>query len=223
MPSTPRSRRRRPASRRGAGRPAGSDADGVRRRLLDAAQRLFGAQGYAGVGVRAIAEEAGVNPAMIHYYFGDKQGLYQAVLEDTLEPLFEDLRRWAETPDAERGSPRRFVEIYTRTIASNRWLPALIMREVLSEEGRLRERFVHQIALRAGSLLVRAIEGGQTAGRLRADLDPRLTALSLVSMTLFPFLAFPIAKEVFGVEMGDAYLDRLVEHTARMFLRGAAS
>jgi AcrR family transcriptional regulator len=206
---------------RGAGRPAGAEADGVRRGLLEAAERLFAVQGFAGVTVRAIADAAGVNPAMIHYYFGDKQGLHQAVLENALQPLFDRLRSWLESPESERGDIGVLVSIYVRAVAARPWIPALLVREVLAEEGPFRERFVREIAPRGAGTLVRAIEHEQAAGRLRADLHPKLAALSLVSMSLFPFLALPIATEVFGLQLDGADLERLIEHTEQMFLHGA--
>lgn len=60
--------------------------DGVqaRERVLSAALRLFAERGYASTPVRDIAQAAGVNTAAIHYYFGDKAGLYRAAL---IEPL----------------------------------------------------------------------------------------------------------------------------------------
>jgi AcrR family transcriptional regulator len=206
---------------RSAGRPAGAEADDVRRALLEAAERLFAVQGFKGVPVRAIADAAGVNPAMIHYYFGDKQGLHQAVLENALQPLFDRLRGWVESRESERGDIRVLVDVYVRAVATRPWIPALLMREVLAHEGPFRERFVREIAPRGAGTLVRAIASEQAAGRLRADLDPKLAALSLVSMALFPFLALPIARDVFGLRLDGADLERLIEHTERMFLLGA--
>jgi hypothetical protein len=95
------------------------------------------------------------------------------------------------------------------------------MREVLAQEGPFRERFVREIAPRGAGTLVRAIANAQAAGRLRSDLDPKLAALSLVSMALFPFLALPIARDVFGLRLDGDDLERLIEHTERMFLLGA--
>ena len=69
--------------RRRPGRPARATAaaDEVRARLLRVAQELFAAHGYAAVSVRALARAAHVSPAMIAYYFRDKAGLLDAVLE----------------------------------------------------------------------------------------------------------------------------------------------
>lgn len=67
----------------GRGRP-GTQARGedTRRRILEAALDLFAAQGYEGASTRQIAEGAGVNLPAIQYYFGNKEGLYRAIIED---------------------------------------------------------------------------------------------------------------------------------------------
>jgi TetR/AcrR family transcriptional regulator, regulator of cefoperazone and chloramphenicol sensitivity len=54
----------------------------TRRRILETALNLFAAQGYEGASTRQIAEGAGVNLPAIQYYFGNKEGLYRAVVED---------------------------------------------------------------------------------------------------------------------------------------------
>ena len=69
---------------RSPGRP--SDDPAIRERMIEVALREFSAHGFRGVSVTAIAKEAGATPAMIHYYFGNKQGLYEAVLQRALGP-----------------------------------------------------------------------------------------------------------------------------------------
>src|SRR3954470_11546495 len=62
------------------------DAAATKARLLDAGEREFAASGFAGARLRQIADSAGVQPALIHHYFVDKQGLYRAVLDRALLP-----------------------------------------------------------------------------------------------------------------------------------------
>src|SRR5581483_9840054 len=72
--------------RRGRGRPSAEDAEDVRKKLLDAARDLFPRYGYRGVSSRQIGAAAGVNFAMIRYYFGGKPGLYREMLQGVLQP-----------------------------------------------------------------------------------------------------------------------------------------
>src|SRR5687768_11167140 len=82
------------ASRRAprrVGRPVGESQD-LRSRLLDVAVVRFGRDGVSATTLRDIAREAGVNPALVHYYFGDKAQLLQAVMAERLMPAFGEVR-----------------------------------------------------------------------------------------------------------------------------------
>ena len=210
---------------RQAGRPQGSENVAVRARLQDAARALFAQHGYDAVSTRAVAEAAGVNPAMIHYYFGSKQGLYEAMIADTFGPMFEALRNVLSAgPTLDPSAPtpiRRFFETYMHTLGANPWMPPLILREVIAENGKLRRWFINQFASRGGGLLTKLVAAEQAAGRIRSDLDPTLTALSMVSLAVFPFVAMPIASEVFGIRVKPEYIDTLVAHTEQIFMHGA--
>lgn len=209
-----------PEKSRSAGRPRRTRNPAVRARLMEAARNLFAQQGYAAVSTRSVAEAAGANPAMIHYYFGSKQGLYEAMIGDTFTPLFEHLGQLLGPGSPETAPIRRFFESYMRVLGANPWMPPLILREVVAENGKLRQWFIRQFASRGGGLLARLVQVEQSAGRLRADLDPTLTALSMVSLAVFPFVAMPIASAVFGVRVKPDYLDILVTHTERLFREG---
>ncbi len=94
------------------GRPATqARGEDTRRRILETALDLFAAQGYEGASTRQIAEGAGVNLPAIQYYFGNKEGLYRAVIEDitadtdrhmaSLAPRVEAALAVPETPREE--------------------------------------------------------------------------------------------------------------------------
>src|SRR5688500_6149110 len=77
--------------RRRVGRPVGESQD-LRSRLLDVAVVRFGRDGVSATTLRDIAREAGVNPALVHYYFGDKAQLLEAVMAERLMPAFGEVR-----------------------------------------------------------------------------------------------------------------------------------
>lgn len=199
------------------GRPGARQAADVRQRLLTTARRLFIAQGFAAVPIRAIATEAGVNPAMIHYYFRSKQGLYEAMLSETIGPVLVRLRASLDDKSTATNPLPGLMETYMRMLADNPWLPQLIMREVFSEEGSFRDTFVRLFAARGENLASRMLAQGQAAGRLRTDLDPRLLTLSMLSLMLFPFFAMPVIKPVFGIKPDAAFIDQLIHHTQQLF------
>lgn len=209
------------ASARTPGRPSGDTE--IRKRLLEVALHEFSSHGFRGVSVTAIAKAAGATPAMIHYYFGSKQGLYEAVLQHALGPILARLEAVrANPPDGEDLLPR-FIHGYMHLLAENPAVPSLIVRDVLSPGGQMRETFLKGFASRGGSGLRDLVERAQSLGRLRADLDPDLAALSLLSMAVFPFVGRPVAGRVLEYSLAPERIDELAEHTLNLFYNGASA
>lgn len=206
-------------SRRQPGRPPADDSPDARAALLDAASRLFAAHGLEGVSIRRLAKEAGVTPAMVHYYFGNKRGLYEALLARTLARVLERVRAQA----AKGAGLEAMLEVLFATVASEPWIPALVVREVLSDGGQFREQFVQGYASHMATLVPSMIQRQIDGGVFRKDLDPTLAFLSLLGMSLMPFVARPVVGPVLGLEYDEDFVQRFAEHTHRLFVEGAAS
>jgi AcrR family transcriptional regulator len=209
----------KPRRRRQPGRPAEDAGAPGREALLEAASRLFAEDGVSGVSLRRIAEEAGVTPAMVHYYFGSKEGLYDALLERTFSRVLERVGAVI----ARGGALAELLDVLIGTFAAEPWIPPLVIREVLSEGGRFREQFVAGYASRMAELLPGLVRREIDAGHFRADLDPKLAFLSVMGMTIMPFVARPVVGPVLGIDYGEDFLRRFADHTQRLFLEGAKS
>ena len=206
--------------RRGRGRPKGASAGQVREQLLRAARELFLRYGYRAVSSRQIGAAAGVNFAMIRYYFGGKPGLYREILQSVLPPEIAAL-------DAARGAGRELplAEILghiTRFWAANPWIAGFVLREVLVPGGPMRAMFLREFPERLAPLVERAVRAEMERGALRSDLDPRLLVLSVVSLAVFPFLGFPLTSRVFGVSNDEEFVARFLGHTQDLLARGVA-
>ena len=92
------------ARRRTGRRPGARDTRG---RILDAARAAFGERGYDGASVRQIAADAGVDPALVHHYFGTKQRLFLAAMAFPVDPAVALPRLLAAGPPEQLGE--RFV------------------------------------------------------------------------------------------------------------------
>ena len=198
----------------GPGRPRRQDTEAVRRALIAAARDHFAQGSFKGVSVREIARAAGVNQAMVSYYFGDKRGLYEAMLEETIGPLIRVL----EEAEA-RGEVARLEDLIPRhaaMLAANPWLPNLIIREVLFGESDFRNLFIEKFAARVAGALRRAIDGGRDKGELRDDLDPKFGTLILFSLTIYPFVARPIVERAMGIPIDDAFAGRWSEQILQL-------
>jgi AcrR family transcriptional regulator len=209
-----------PARRQKAGRRPAEAGSDVRKNLLRAARELFTEQGYDATTTKQIAQRANANSAMIHYYFGDKAGLHGAMLADAMAPILQGLDRLAASP-AELA-PEDFIDLYMRTLSARPWLPRLLIREVLPENGRLREVFFAQVADRVAAAIPALIRRSQGSGVMRGELDPMLVAISLASLAIFPFLAGDVLRPVLGIDYGGDFIDRLIAHSRDVFLHGTA-
>ncbi|MGM0631627.1 MAG: TetR/AcrR family transcriptional regulator [Pseudomonadota bacterium] len=218
---TPQHRTPKPARPRSPGRPSNDPA--IRDRMLEIALREFAAHGFRGVSVATIAREAGATPAMIHYYFGSKQGLYEAVLEHALGPILASLQAATEHPPEDEDLLPRFIHGYMRLMAENPQVPSLIVLDVLSPGGQMRDTFVQGFAGRGGRGLRDLVRHAQKLGTLRGDLDPDLAALSLLSMAVFPFVGRPVAGQVLDYSIDPERIGVLAEHTLRLFYQGAGA
>ncbi|MEU2227479.1 TetR family transcriptional regulator [Streptomyces sp. NPDC018347] len=99
----------RPAPRR-RGRPPGGESAGTRDRILAAAREEFSARGYERTSVRGIAKAAGVDPALVHHYFGTKEQVFEAAVEVAFAPALA-------VPDAVAEGPADGVgERLTRSV-----------------------------------------------------------------------------------------------------------
>lgn len=216
-PAKPGQRTKAP-KKRAPGRPL-ADSPDLRARMLDAALACFAREGIAATSLRAISAEAGVTPALLHYYFGDKAQLQQAVIEERLLPVFAGVRDAVmRSGDDVAGLVAGFVRGMNTVIAAHPWLPSLWVREVLCDGGALRELLFTRLAPQLPQLLAQRFADAQRAGQLNPDIDPRLLVTSLVGLTLFPAAGAPIWRRLFDADDIDA--DALGDHAIALLDRG---
>ena len=215
MTSTAKKRKpRRP------GRPlAGAD---LRQRVLDGAIASFTARGIAGTPLSAIAKVSGVTPALLHYYFGDKAKLVEAVIAERILPVVTELRAnlvrsAGDSVDLTAG----FVNTSFALIEAHPWFPPLWIREVLCEGGALRELIVERIAPQVPVQLEKHFREAQQRGELNPEVDSRLLVVSLIGLTLFVAASQPIWRRIFP--SADIDSDALRRHTLALLDNGIGS
>lgn len=209
-----------PAKPRRRGRPTAASAD-QREALLDAAIALFGEHGSAATSQIAIARKAGVTPALLNYYFGSRQSLLDAVIEERLMRLIGPGTAGIAQLDP-NADPRQVLQQLVAgliaRIAAAPWLPPLWVHEVLSPGGQLREqlleRVVRQVAPKVRLLTAR----GQAAGLINPDLDPRLLLISLVGLSIFMLAAAPLWQQL--PDSADIDADTLTRHVLALLKSG---
>lgn len=202
------------------GRPKADDPE-ARGKIAVAAEQLFAARGYDGTVVRDIAKAAGVNAAMIHYYFGSKEGLYRAILEGAASKVRSLLVETASGHDSTREKLAHFVDAYAAYILSHPNLARILYREMLTG-GKHIFQIAQKYAVTNYTILRDTIQEGIRRGELRT-VDYELAPISLMGMVvIFQFLR-PVISVVLGTKSYDEqFVNRIAAHTIDLFLNGAA-
>lgn len=220
-PPAPRRRARGPR-RPGRPRAVGADEEQVRERLLEAATELAAVQGFETCGLREIAARARVSPAMISYYFGDREGLGEALHQRAFERVAERVRGRIEATDFDRKDGlEELVQILVTAMTADPWLPKLIASEILAHGASpLRSRLFRD--LNGGPLraMIHWLEAEQRAGRLRAEFDPRWLAISVASLCCFPFLILPMIGKDLDLAPGKHFAEQLTAHAQQLLAEG---
>lgn len=166
--------------------PAKRDAEGTRERLLQTAIKEFAAKGYSGARVDAICRGARANPRMLYHHFGDKDGLYVAVLEHVLGDLRrEELKLEVDHVDPLEGMMRLFEFIHGHFGDH----PELI--HLLSGENLLRAHFLRRsvdapiVASPLIDLVDRLLQRGERLGVIRRGIDPLHLYVMMVALSYF--------------------------------------
>jgi AcrR family transcriptional regulator len=187
--------------------------------LLDVTLELFANQGIAGTSLNAIAQKANVTPALVHYYFGNKEQLVDVVINERLVPLMLEI---IKPLDMEESDPLQAIQTLAQWMidltASTPWLSALWVREVLSEGGQLREWIMDNVALQLNEKLGKIVMAAQKKGQLNKKLDPRLIIVSLIGLTLFPLACAPIWQKLPGNK--SISTEEMSKHMLELFANG---
>lgn len=179
-----------------SGRPGSrGEPEKTRAAILKAALEEFAHEGVAGARTDEIARRAGVNKALIYYYFKDKEGLYSAALEQVFSGLHHKVGAVLERSDL---PPRERLVLYAQShfdyIASAPVYPRLVQREFMRTAGRtlspaasrILEKHVRPFYDRLEKLMVE----GAKAGDFR-QLDPMQTVTSMIGIIVFYFISMP--------------------------------
>lgn len=201
------------------GRPV-TDAADLRERLVDVALAQFTAQGIAATTLRSIAKDSGVTPALVTYYFGNKDSLVTTVISERVVPAFaEAMGGLAQLPPD--ALVPAFVDATSAMVERHPWMPSLWVREILTEGGALREMMLTHIAPVLPRMLAERFAARQREGQLNRDLDPRLLVVSMIGLTLFVHASRPVWSRVF--DASDITSLQLKNHTLALLERGLGS
>ncbi len=181
-------------------------------RIREAAKQVFTQKGFAAARMQEIADAAGINKGLLHYYFQNKEKLFLSVFSEALDRFTPKVNEIFESEATLEQKIEQFIEAYLGVFLEYPHLPAF----VLGEMNRHPEEFVRSILSRKElpnpmKLLVQ-LQVEADAGRIR-PVSPLHLVMNVVAMCIFPFVARPMFQAVMRVD--DATYMQFMEHRKR--------
>jgi len=175
--------------------------------ILKAAKRIFQRKGMIGARMQEIADEAGINKAMLHYYYRSKQILFEAVFKKAFSLLAPQLNEVMNSDDSICDKIKNFTHNYISFVIKHPYLPNFIIQELnrnpefvknLMNEKHFPtiEKFRNQVNTKVAEGIIRPIKAEQLF-------------INIMALNIFPFIAAPLLKGF--VDIDDSQYKQLME------------
>ncbi len=160
-------------------------------KILAAARKVFTSKGMAGARMQDIADEAGMNKALLHYYFKDKEKLFGVIFSAEAQKFFPKINRIFQSDDPLFDKIEKFVNEYIDEILENPYLPWFVMNEINRDPDQFLYKIWGKDNLPKPGRFLEQIEREIKKGTIKR-ISPLHLLLNLIAMTIFPFVAKPM-------------------------------
>lgn len=167
------------------------------KRILESAKKIFHRKGFSGTRMQEIADNAGINKAMLHYYFRNKQKLFDAIFIEGVEKIFPKIKELLSVQMPLFEKIRFFVKSYITLLQENYYLPNFIINEVNQNPNLLVELISKSKAFILEKFYSDVVEAKKK--NLIIDVDFPMLVTNIVSLCIFPILAKPFLTVVLGL------------------------
>jgi AcrR family transcriptional regulator len=175
--------------------------------ILDAAEAVFQSKGMDGARMQEIADKAGINKALLHYYYRSKQQLFEAVFKQAFSLLAPQLDRIINDDSSIEEKIRNFTFNYISFVSNHPYLPNFIIQELNRNPG-----FVERL---------RQTEGFPNINKFKLQLNDEIEKgniipikaeqllINILALNVFPFIAKPLLKTFINID--EAFYKQLIE------------
>ncbi len=182
--------------------------DNTEEKILHAAQSVFTQKGMDGTRMQEIANEAGINKALLHYYFRSKQKLFEAIFSKVFSQIFPDIKSLIYSEKHIGEKLGIFIEKYIDLLMRNPFLPTFILKEVHRDPD-----FLASVIKKQGinpADILQLLEKEMENGNIR-KMNPRDLMINILSLSIFPFASKPLMQIMFFNDDKKAYKEFLVK------------
>ncbi len=159
--------------------------------ILNAAKNIFFRKGYDGARMQEIADEAGINKALLHYYFRSKDKLFEAIFKNAFQQFIPVMVENILSGISLEKKIEVFVENYLNVLIKTPQLPNFVLTEINRDPDRIVEMF-GKMGFKPG-IILQSIQKDMDEGKVKC-MDPRHLLINIISLCAFPFAAKPLMQ-----------------------------
>ena len=176
-------------------------------KIFNAARIVFQKKGFTGARMQEIADEAGINKAMLHYCFKNKELLFQAVFMNAFGQLAPQINEIFNSNETVFEKIKKFTDSYISFVIQNPHLPAFVIQEMNNNQQFVMS-FLNNENKPNPSQFVLQIEKEIQDGII-ININPKQLLLDIFSMTAFPFVAQTLVKGI--LQISDSEFNLMME------------
>ncbi len=162
--------------------------------ILDAARTIFAQKGLSGARMQEIADRAGINKALLHYYYRSKEKLFEQVFEEAFKKLIRPLAAFLADDSELFQKIRNICKLYNEVMSQYPFIPNFIINEINTDPSRIINLINFEGVTEGKQKTVAQIQAAIKTGKIR-PIDPRELILNIISLSIFPFASRPIAEQ----------------------------
>ena len=167
-------------------------------KILSAAKKVFISKGMSGARMQDIADEAGINKALLHYYFKNKEQLFEMIFREAAARVFPRINFIFESDVPLFEKIEQFTSQYITVMLENPYLPLFVLNEINQDPHYFFDKVWAGNAPRPEKFL-HQIEEEVRKGAIR-NISPVQLLMNLISLCVFPFVAKPMFQLTTGID-----------------------
>jgi AcrR family transcriptional regulator len=163
--------------------------DNTEEKILNAATNVFVAKGMEGARMQEIADTAGINKALLHYYFRSKEKLFEAIFSNVIDMAFPRLTQILKSDVSFVTKMDQVIDAYIALLRKHPFIPVFVLKELNRDPSGL-----FKLVIKYGlnpQVIVDQLQEAMDRGEI-VHMDPRHLAINVISMCVFPFAARPV-------------------------------
>jgi TetR/AcrR family transcriptional regulator len=163
-------------------------------RIFEAARLVFLEKGLAGARMQEIADVAGINKSLLHYYFRTKEKLFEGIFNEVILRISSGLELTFKEDMNVMGRIRALVDIYIDVLSENRYLPFFVLNEMSQNPEKFAGLFVEHVVVHMRQFISQIVDEVEK-GTIN-PIHPVHLLLNVLSLIIFPFAALPVMAQI---------------------------